>query len=219
VNAEGPQLALLARLSEAAIWDESVRRHETDPWAYMRRKLNDAESPLRAYKAELFAHARENLLADLSAAFAPPGALESHKEVFEGLLVPSDFADLSFHLHPSVERGERLEGALAVLEAARVPTLFDLEALPPAKRGRSWEARVQGMAARLGLEAVGRAAARGELGPFRRAYLARRLRRGLGEYLSVTRGDAGLRAEITPFMLARLEAAAAAALRVLNLRR
>lgn len=191
MNGEGPQLALLARLSEAVTWDEAVRRHEDDPWAYMRRKLRDAESPLRAHKADLFAAAREKLLADLSAPLVPPGALETHKEVFEGLLPLGDFADLSYHLHPSADRGERLDGALAVLESARVPTLFDLEALPPEKRGRSWEKRVDDMAKRLGLEPVSRAAARKELTGARRAYLARRLRRVSSRTTTSTAAPAG----------------------------
>src|SRR5258708_7134114 len=28
----GPQLVLLARLSEASLWNDAVRRHETDAW-------------------------------------------------------------------------------------------------------------------------------------------------------------------------------------------
>jgi hypothetical protein len=42
------------------------------------------------------------------------------------------------------------------------------------------------------------------------------VRRNLAEYLTVTRGEGPLRDEITPFMLARIEAAAAAALRLLG---
>lgn len=216
MSGEGPQLALLARLSEAVIWDESVRRHESDPWAYMRRKLHDAEGPLRAYKAEVFARAKQRLFDDLALPILPPGALESHKEVFEGLLPIGEFADLSYHLHPSGDRGARLDGARSVLAAARAPTLFDHEAVPPEKRSRAWETRVVEMTRRLGLEAPARIVARGEMTAAKRAYMARRLRRALSEYLSVARGESALRDEITPFMLTRVEAAAAAVLRLLD---
>lgn len=219
MSGEGPQLALMARLSEAVIWDESVRRHESDPWAYMRRKLHDCEGPLRAYKAEVFARAKQRLFDDLSLPLLPPGALETHKEVFEGLLPIGDYADLSYHLHPDGDRQARLDGARSVLGAAKVPTLFDHEAVPPEKRSRAWEKRVADMTRRLGLDAPAKILARGEMTPAKRAYLARRLRRSLSEYLSVARGESALRDEITPFMLARIEAAAAAVLRLLDRRR
>jgi hypothetical protein len=216
VSGEGPQLALLARLDEAVRWDDAVRRHESDPWAYMRRKLSDGEGPLRAYKAEVFARAKQRLLEDLARPLLPPGSLEAHKEVFEGLIPIGDFADLSYHLDPAGDRQARLEGARAVLGAARAPTLFDHEALAPDKRSRAWEKRVAALAARLDLERLTKIAERSSMTPAKRARVARRLRRNLAEYLSVTRGQGPLRDEITPFMLARIEAAVAAALRLLN---
>ncbi|MDE2143928.1 MAG: hypothetical protein KGJ84_16080 [Elusimicrobia bacterium] len=215
MSGEGPQLALLARIHEAATWNDAVRRHESDPWAYMRRKLHDTEGPLRAYKSDVFERAKEKLFADLSRPLMPPGGLEAHREAFEALLPAGDFADLSFHLSPAADRQARLEGARSVLGAAKAPTLFDHEALPPEKRSRTWEKRVVEMTKRLGLEEPIRVAERG-LDPARRARVARRLRRNLREYLSVALHEGGLRDEITPFMLARLEAAVAAVLRPLE---
>ena len=216
MNGGGPRLALLARLREAVTWDEAVRRHESDPWAYMRRKLADTEAPLREYVAEVYQAARERLLEDLSRPLLAPGSLEAHKEAFESLLHAGDFADLSFHLHPASPRAERLEGARAILAAARAPTLFDHEAAPPGKRGAAWEKRVAAIAPRLDLERLTALAERGEMDDLRRARIARRLRRNLREYLTVAGGEGALRDEITPFMLARIEAAVAASLRLLN---
>ena len=212
----GPRLALLARLSEAVRWDEAVRRHETDPWAHLRRKLGDMEGPLRAYKLSLLADAKRSLLADLARPLLPPGAIEAHKEAFESLLPLGEYADLSFHLDPGADRESRREGAAAVLAGAHAPTLFDYEALPPGRRSAAWEKRVAAIGLRLDLERITRVAERGDMTPAKRARVARRLRRNLAEYLSVTRGEGALRDEITPFMLARIEAAAAATLRLLN---
>ena len=72
------------------------------------------------------------------------------------------------------------------------------------------------IAPRLDLERLTKIAERGEMTPERRALIARRLRRNLREYLSVAGGHGPLRDEITPFMLARIEAAVAAVLRLLN---
>jgi hypothetical protein len=210
-----PQLALMARLGEAVTWDDAIRRHETDAWAYMRRKLEATEEPLRAYTQEVFAQAKKRLLDDLALPMLPPGAMEAHKETFEALLPPGDFADLSFQLHPAADRAARLEGVRSILSAAKAPTLFDHEKLPPEKRGRAWEKRVAAISERLGLKTLNASADRGPT-PAKRAYLARRLRRNLREYLAVTRGEGAVRDEVTPFMLARIEAAVAASLRLLN---
>ena len=212
----GPRLALLARLSEAVLWDDAVRRHETDAWAYLRRKLSDMEAPLRAYKLQVFADAKALLLADLDRPMLPPGAIESHKEAFESLLPVGEYADLSFHLDPRADRDSRREGAAAVLAAAHSPTLFDYEALPRERRGGAWEKRVAAMSGRLDLDRLTRIAERGDMTHAKRARVSRRLRRNLAEYLSVTHGEGPLRDEITPFMLARIETAVAASLRLLS---
>ena len=213
---DNPQLVLLARLSEAVSWDAAVQRHETDAWAYLRRKLEDMEDPLRVYKRQVFADAKARLLADLDRPLMPPGTIESHKEAFESLLPIGEYADLSFHLDPGGDPALRREGAAAVLASAHAPTLFDYEALPRERRSAAWEKRVAAMSERLDLDRLTRIAERGAMNPAKRARVARRLRRNLAEYLAVTHGEGALRDEITPFMLARIEAAAAAALRLLN---
>jgi hypothetical protein len=216
VSHGGPQLALLARLAEAMHWTEAVRKHETDSWSYMRRKLNETEGPLRKYKHEIFEKAKAALLADLRKPSLERVALESHKEAFEALLPISEYADLSYHLDSGSDHESRREGAAEVLKSAKAPVLFDYEALPPEKRSRAWEKRIDAMRPRLGLEYLTKIAENGTMTPEKRSRIARRLRRNLGEYLSVTRGEGALREEITPFMLARIEAAVAAALRLLN---
>ena len=212
----GPGLALLSRLTEAARWDDQVRRHEDDPWAYLRRKLLATEGPLRELKSGLFREARERLLDDLAKPFLAPGSLQAHKEAFESLLTRGDFADLSFQLEVGREHDSRLEGARSVLETAKIPTLFDLEALPPERRYPAWEKHVEEAGRRLGLDLLTRIAERGPGTPRRKAYLTRRLRRELEEPLAMTRHDRGLREEVTPYVLSRLEATTAAALRFLS---
>ena len=212
----GPRLALLARLAEAVQWDDAVRRNETDAWAHLRRKLMDMEGPLRAYKLQIFAAAKAGLFADLAKPLMPPGAIELHKEAFESLLPIGEYADLSFYLDPGADRETRRQGAAVVLDACHAPTLFDYEALPPERRSAAWEKRIVAMNSRLDLDRLTAIAQRSPMTPAKRARIARRLRRNLGEYVSVTRGDGPLRDEITPFMLARIEAAVAAALRLLE---
>jgi hypothetical protein len=212
----GPRLVLLARLSEAVSWNEAVRRHETDAWAFLRRKLLEMEPPLREYKLQIFTAAKTSLFADLARPLMPPGSIELHKEAFESLLPIGEYADLSFYLDPGADRESRRQGAAAVLDAAHAPTLFDYEALPRERRGGAWEKRVVAINARLDLDRLTLIAERGAMTPAKRARVARRLRRNLGEYISVTRGEGPLRDEITPFMLARIEAAVAASLRILN---
>lgn len=212
----GPRLALLARLSEAVSWNDAVRRHETDPWAHLRRKLSDIEDPLRVYKRQLFADAKARLLADLERPLLAPGAIEAHKEAFEALLPIGEFADLSFHLDPDADPASRREGAAAVLSGAHAPTLFDYESLPRERRSGAWEKRVTAMSGRLDLDRLTLIAERGPMTELKRARVARRLRRNLAEYVSVSRHDGGLRDEVTPFMLGRIESAVAASLRLLK---
>jgi hypothetical protein len=214
VSQGGPQLALLARLSEAMQWTEAVRKHETDPWSYMRRKLCETEGPLRVYKHEVYEKAKSRLLADLANPALSPAEMAAHKEAFEALLTAGDFADLAFNLDGDPK--SRREGAASVLSSAKAPILFDHESLPPERRSRAWEKRIDAIRPRIGLEYLTKVAENGEMTPVRKARIARRLRRNLGEYLSVTRGEGALRDEITPFMLARIEAAVAASLRLLN---
>jgi len=215
----GPRLALVARLAEAISWDQAVRRHEPDPWSYLRRKLHETERPLKDLKVQLMEEARERLLIDLADPALTEETTASHREAFEPLLQIGDFADLSFSLDASLAPDVRVEGARAVLAGAKVLTLFDLESLPEDRRSRAWEKSVFAMARRLQLDVLGKIAeVRGLEFERRRFFLARRARRNLAEFLSVTRGEGGpvMRDEITPFMLGRMEASIAATLRLLN---
>lgn len=210
-----PSLPFLARLAEAVQWTDAVRRHEDDPWAYMRRKLQSAAGPLKELKQSLFDKAKAALFADLQAPIIPPGALERHRELFEMLMMPGDFADLAINLLPGGDPKQRLAMCKMVLDGAISLTLFDVEALPELQRGNAWQKRVLDLGSRLDLPRLGKAAERGEGSVKRKAYYARRLRRNLGEYLTVTRHEGGVREEITVFTLVRVEAAVAATLRFL----
>lgn len=206
----GPSLALLARLNEAASWTGKVREYEPDPWGYLRRKLEATEGPFRDLTEQRFRQARDRLLEDLKAPFLPPGALVEHKELFERLLSPGDFADLSFNLAPGVAPPSRREGAAQVLAHAKPRTFFDVERLPPERRPKEWQALVAQLEQRVGVAALKVILERGERTPSRLNMTARRLRRNLGEYLAVTRHEQGAREELTPFVLSRLEALVAA---------
>jgi hypothetical protein len=215
----GPRLALMARLAEAVRWDAAVRRHEPDSWSYLRRKLLETEPPFRDFKVSLLSDATEKLLVDLADPALTEAALATHREAFEPLLQIGDFADLSFNLDASVAPEARVEGVRAVLANAKVLTLFDLEALPPERRPRIWDKSVFAMSRRMQFDILENIAEKRTLqSERRRNYIAFRLRRNLSEFLAVTRGAGGpvMRDEITPFMLGRLEAAVASAVRMLN---
>lgn len=209
-------LPLLARLGEAASFPLSVRNYETDPWSYMRRKLGDCAGPLRDYKRALYEEASTRLLEDLRASFLKPGALMDHKETFEKLLTPGDYADLSFHLDPGGDPKILRDSVKELLAAGEIKTLFDTEALPPDRRGKPWEALVADTARRLELDRLKEVLDRAPRTERRRAYIVRRARGNFAEFMTVTRGEAGMRDEITLFVLTRVEAAIAALLRFLN---
>lgn len=209
-------LPLLARLGEAASFPQIVRNYETDSWSYMRRKLAECAGPLRDYKQSLYEEASARLLEDLRESFLKPGALMDHKETFEKLLTSDAFADLSYNLEPGIEPGARREAVKAVLATARIKTVFDTESLPPERRGKPWQALVEETSRRLTLDKLDAIIKRGPRTERRRAYAVRRARRDLAEFLTVTRGHAGMRDEVTLFVLTRIEAVIAALLRFLN---
>lgn len=208
-------LPLLARLGEAASFPKAVRNYESDPWGYMRRKLGDCAEPLRAYKRTLYDEAAARLLADLRESFLKPGALLDHKETFEKLLPPADFADISFNLEPGVDPQTRREAVQSVLAHAKPRTLFDIEALPPERRGKIWQAMVEDAAGRLELDKLRELYERKAKTDVRRNYVVRRVRKNFADMLTLTRDQSGMREDITLFMLLRLEAAIAALLRFL----
>lgn len=209
-------LPLLARLGEASTFPHAVRQYETDPWSYLRRKLEECAGPLREYKRCLYADASAALLEDLKQSFLTPAALMDHKETFEKLLSPGDYADLAFNLEPGSDPKSRREAVQYVLTHAKIKTLFDTEALPAERRGKLWQLLVEDTGRRLGLDKLTELYARGPRTERRRAYFARRARRDLAEFLAVTRGETGMREEVTLFVLTRVEAAMAAALRFLT---
>ena len=209
-------LPLLARLGEAASFPRAVRVYENDPWGYLRRKIVECEAPLRAYKQTLYDAAAARLLADLKEPFLKPGSLLDHKETFDKLLPTADYIDLSFHLDPGGDPRSRREAVKNVLAAVRPKTVFDTEALPVERRGKPWETLVTETSSRLELDRLAEILRRGPKTEFRRAMVVRRLRRNLNEYMTVTRGEFGMREDVTLFVLTRLESLIAALLRFLR---
>lgn len=209
-------LPLLARLGEAASFPKAVRNYESDPWGYMRRKLDECEEPLRAYKRTLYDAAAAKLLSDLKESFLKPGSLLDHKETFEKLLPPADFADISFNLEPGVDPQTRRDAIQAVLSHAKPRTLFDIEALPVERRGKIWEGLVEEAGRRLELDKLRVMYERKPKTDFRRASVIRRVRKNLADLLAVTRDQSGMREDVTLFMLTRLETAIAALRRFLK---
>lgn len=209
-----PSLVLLARVAEATDWGVLVKRFESDPWVHLERKLLDTEQPLRALKQHALEEAGKVLISDLSSKNVTDKKLLEHKEIFESLLAPGDYADIVFLLDPMVAPDARIDGARHILSSAKLQTLFDLE--HPNVPTPAWNKRVVDIAKRMDLERLGIIADRRKPTPKHRARLARRLRRNLREFLSITRGDLGVREELTPFILLRLEAAIAAVLRFLR---
>ena len=138
-------------------------------------------------------------------------------EAFDALLTRSDYVDLSFHLDPGSDRVSRLAQVQSVLRNAKIMTLFDLERLPPERRGSAWNKRVEEMSRRLGFDTLRKFMLRREVSPLRQTLVARRLRTRLKEYITVAHGAGHLRDEITPFMLGRIEAAIAAAMRLFGI--
>jgi hypothetical protein len=208
-------LALMARLAEAVQWDDAIRRHEDDPWAYMKRKLESTAGPLKQYKQQLFDEAKAKLFADLAQPEHPPSVLEQHAQTFESLMTRGDFVDLAMNLHPATPKDQRLHFCKLVLEGAKTLTAFDLEALPAEQRGPAWQKRVAEMGKRLDHTRLAQIADREPPDAKRKAQVARRLRRNLKEFLAVTRHESGVREELTLFLLLRVEAAIAASLRFL----
>ncbi len=208
-------LPLMARLGEAASFPKAVRAYESDPWGYLRRKLLECEAPLRDYKKILYDQACASLLSDLKEPFLKPGSVMDHKETFEKLLTLADFADVAYNLEPGGDPAARREAVRAVLAHAKPKTLFDVEKLPPERRGKPWEALVAETHKRLGLDKLTEILKRAPATDFRRAMVIRRARRNLDEFLSVTRGEMGMREDVTLFVLTRVEAAIAAMQRFL----
>lgn len=208
-------LPLLARLGEAASFPKVVRNYEDDPWGYMRRKLEECEEPLRSYKRKLYDEAAAKLLCELNESFLKPGSLLDHKETFEKLLAPADFADISFNLEPGVDPQTRREAIQAVLTHAKPRTLFDIEALPVERRGKIWEGLVEESGRRLELDKLRAIYERKPKTDFRRSSVTRRARKNLGDLLALMRDKSGMREDITLFMLIRLETAIAALRRFL----
>jgi hypothetical protein len=209
-------LPLLARLGDAASFPQAVRAYETDPWSYLRRKLGDCAGPLREYKRALYSEATDHLFEALCGSSLKPDALIDHKETFEKLLTPDAYADLSFHLDPGADPKLRFETVAAFLARAKIKTLFDTEALPPERRGKAWQTLVEETSRRLELDQLKAVLSRGPATERRRAYVVRRARRNLAEFLTITSGEAGMRDEVTLFVLTRIEAVIAALLRFLN---
>lgn len=209
------QLLILARLAEFTQYRRTPLQ-ESDPWAYMRRKLQETEEPLTALKAQLLRATGKGLLEEIRAGALDAERCADYKHLFERLLTRGDFADLAIHLSPGQEPQEQARWCEQVLSHAKPSHLFVEERMPDAQRSAAWDKMVGDLGKRLDLDLLEKVLTRKPRNRKRRAYILRRLRRNVAEYCSVVRIPTDARDTFTPFMLPRVEALIAACLRFLD---
>ena len=209
------QLVILARLSEFC----EFRRHawqDSEPWAYMRRKLRETEPPLASMKSELLAATSKKLLEEIQAGGLDAERCADFKTLFERLLAPGDFADLAIHLEPGQDPKRMHEFCGQILRHVKPHHAFIEEAKPAGGRSPAWEKLVAELQRRVGIDDLDRMLSRKPKTARRRAYVLRRLRRNVAEYCTVVRIPKDPHDTFTPFMLPRIEGLIAANLRFLD---
>lgn len=209
------QLLILARLSEFTEYRKTPYQ-ESDPWAYMRRKLQETEEPLAALKAQLLKATGKGLLEEVRAGTLDAERCADYKHLFERLLAPGDFADLAIHLTPGQPPKDQARWCESVLAQVKPSHLFAEERKPDGQRSPAWDKMVGEIYKRLDLDLLEKVLMRKPRNRKRRAVVLRRLRRNVAEYCSVVRIPTDARDTFTPFMLPRVEALIAACLRFLD---
>ncbi len=208
------QLVIIARLSEFCQF-RGRTLNERDPWAYMRDKLLQIEAPLLALKSQLLASMKKHLLEDMRAGGMDDERFADYKMLFEHLVSRGDFADLAIHLSLAAGPGA-VQWVADLLPQMKAANMFDVERLPAAERGSSWEKLVKELQGRLYLDVLEKVLARKPRTAKRKAYVLRKLRAIVAEYCTVMHIPITAEDTFTPFMLPRVEALVAANLRLLN---
>lgn len=209
------QLIILARLSEFCQY-RSHAWQDSDPWSFMRRKLQETEAPLSKMKRELLDATTGKLLQEIKAGPLDGERCADFKTLFERLVAPGDFADIAIHLEPGQDPKHLTEMLTDVLRLIKPHHLFIEEAKPPERRSPSWEKLVRELRGRIGIDQLDAAMSRDGKSARRRAYVLRRLRRNVAEYCTVVRIPKDPNDTLTPFMLPRIEGLIAACLRFLD---
>lgn len=208
------QLVIQARLAEFCDFRAAKSRHVSDPWEFMRSKLQQTEEPLAAMKRELLDRTRSQLLGELSAGPLTGERYSDFRVLFERLVSRGQFVDVALHLAPSPPPS--LELLRPALSSLKVHTSFDEERLPAPERDPAREKLVAELRSRLGLDALEAVMKRKKKNPRRRAAVLRRLRKNVAEYCAVVRIPVTAADTFTPFMLPRIESLIAACARFLN---
>ncbi|MBI3547806.1 MAG: hypothetical protein HY078_02015 [Elusimicrobia bacterium] len=210
------QLVILARLREFCQFQGAVLNYESDPWGYMRRKLEETEEAIVALKTDLLRNTGEKLLAEIEQTGLTAERCAEYKTAFEQLLSRLDFVDLAMHLEPTAFRKDQAERVGEVLLKAAPAHVFQEESKPASQRSKTWERLVGELFKRLDLDRLSTIMERKPRTARRRAYVLRRVRSNVAEYCAVVRIPTDPSDTFTPFMLPRIEALIAANLRFLN---
>lgn len=208
------QLVIQARLSEFCSFHQRMLAHVSDPWTFMREKLQQTEAPLTAMKRELLDRTRNQLLEELKQGKLTEERYSDYRLLFERLVSRGQFVDVAVHLGAAPPPS--LELLKPALSSLKVHTSFDEERAAPGERDPSREKIVKELHGRLGLDLLEKVMARKKKNPRRRASVLRRLRKNVLEYCTVVRIPVSAADTFTPFMLPRIEALIGACLRFLT---
>lgn len=208
------QAFILARLAEFTQY-KSIKKWDSDPWAYMRTKLHQIEPELTALKTELLAATCRRTLRDLRAGTLGGEACSDFKVLFEKLLGRGDFVDVAMHLDSGA--GTAAAAALEPVFARLKPHhVFEELRQPADRRDPNWTKLLDELTRRLEIDGLEKILKRKKLTQRRKMMVLRRLRRNVAEYCTVVRIPTNAEDTFTPFMLPRVEALIGAALRFLD---
>ncbi len=211
------QCVVIARLADFCRYGSAVSSYESDPWLYMRSKLQETEGPLRELKHASLLSARERFLKQLGEGAPSEQALGTLKEALDRYLSRGDFVDACFHLTPeNLADPRRLRDATAMLESLKVHSLFDEEAKPEEKRSPAHQKLVGELYGRLRLDVFERVLSRKPVTPLRKKRVLRRMRVNVAEYCSILHLPSSPDDTFSPFLLSKVEALVVACLRLLN---
>jgi hypothetical protein len=206
------QLVVVARLAEFCQYGRPLR--VADPWEYMREKLMQVEEPLHALKSNLLERTRRQLLSELSQGPLTDDRFSDYRLLFERLVSRGQFVDVAIHLAASPPPSVPL--LTQALSSLTVHHAFLEERLPASQRSPAWEKLVGEISGRIQVQLLQRTLERKARTARRRAMVLRRLRFNVAEYCSVVHIPTTPQDTFTPFMLPRVEAVVAAALRFLT---
>lgn len=207
------QRFVLARLADYCDFRAGPPAGERDHALHLSGKLKELADPLYALKQSVLEDSVERLLAKKSPAEADLAEL---KQALDRLLAPSDYADAVFHLDAKRLADPGLRAMAAdFLRGLRAANLLEQEALPEARRAPAWQKLVGEIRWRLGFDRVEAVLERRKPSALAVARVLRHCRLRTARYCEVLRFPKDGDDALTPFLLPRVEALAAANLRLL----